>query len=362
MIRADKIKNSFYKEVGFNTPTLSLNLSDNTDLVVDADNLTSYSGLYFDDINFVSIQNIFDCQENTAITNAQFNALLKRMSEDSIVQFCNKVVAGENDHIQSENLFPYEKSFNDTLDLGSDFVAFKIEPYCVEDKALKIPWLEICLTESVQFYVYLFNSNLKTYIQRIQVTASAEEAKIVNLVDSNNKPWLVVDDDTYKGGNYYIGYFESDLGTAKPYKKDWELASVQKVVSDYYIAPVKVEHNSNVLDIESETEVAYTYGLNIGVEVYKDYTQLLINNKQSLLEGYKYQMAEKVLNMIKSSTRSNPTADKLKEEAVLGELNAMLYGNAALGIEGIQGFLKRQVDDIKRTFFYKPRIVKTTLR
>ena len=48
---------------------------------------------------YYSIQNIFDCQENKDVTNDEFNAYLKRLSESAIVQFCNKVVAGESDFI-----------------------------------------------------------------------------------------------------------------------------------------------------------------------------------------------------------------------------------------------------------------------
>ena len=94
MIRTDKIQTGLFGGVGFRQPTLTgYNIVDET-------NQGSTSGLYFGDSSeLVTIKNIKDCQEDSDISDVNFNTLLTNMQKSVILDVCNKVIAGQSDFI-----------------------------------------------------------------------------------------------------------------------------------------------------------------------------------------------------------------------------------------------------------------------
>jgi hypothetical protein len=350
MIRADKLQAELFGGVGFRQPF------EPAYQIVDSDNNQSDSGLYFQDANdFVTIQNIKDCQNYKDIEDDDFNDYLEILQKDAILKVCQKVTANESNLIQDVNLYPYEKSFTNTLDPASRFVVFQIEPTKRTDIINKIKWIEICLDSVRTFNIYLYNSNKPgSPIKTQPVTTVANQATIVNITD-----WFIADDTTHKGGNFYWGYFEDDLAGAKAIKKDYELSDYRIDTQYYCIKPVTMNYSGTTIDVESVTEQTDTFGLNFGMSTYNDYTELLISNQSSLWQCIQYQMAERVLRLIVTSIRSNIT-ERLNKEHV-GNINFYLYGDREQGIEGIEGMLKRSIKDLKRTLFYKPLISKATL-
>lgn len=350
MIRSDKIKSSLFGGVGFREPT-------NPEYTgVNETNQGSTSGLYFQDAsNFVTIQNIKDCQGDKDIPISDFNTYLTNMQNSVIDDVCREVVGGENKMLYFENIYPYEKSFNETLTPSTKFVGFEIYPYLKNDKVAKVEWVELTFDSAATFTLYLYNSNLNTAIKTQEVTTSANESKIVSLTD-----WFIDDDSTYKGGQFYLGYFESDLGTAKPIKRDFERATLQKQNAFYSIRPCRVDNSATILDIEEVDYLEDTYGLNIGMSIYNDFTQTIINNKHLFYPAIQYGMAVKVLDLIRTSVRSNLT-QRLTSE-VIQEIQFELYGNAALGIEGVKGKYTQRIDTIKNALFYNPMLTVGTLR
>lgn len=352
MVRVDRISSGFLGSVGFRQPF-------NPDFaIVDATNLTSNSQLYYQDgSSFVTIENIKDCQNYPSISNADFNTYLTRMQNQSALKVCQKVIAGQSSFIQDANLYPYEKSFSNTIEPNSKFVGFKVEPYTFNStKISKVKWIELSFDSAATFYLYLFNSNDPgNYVKRVEVTTAANKSVVVNVND-----WFFADDDNHKGGYYYLGYFEDDLAGAKALKKDYELSDNQVVSKYYYIVPVTVDHSGGVLDVTSHDEKSDTYGLNIGISVYTDYTERIISNKSLFYQALQYQMAEEVLNLIRTSIRSNITQRLSKEN--INSVLLELYGNREAGIEGIDGKLKREIDSIKKALFYKPLIIKSTMK
>ena len=130
--------------------------------------------------------------------------------------------------LKTINLYPFEKTFDKTLTPQSGFVGFEITPYLRDYTIAKIDFIELLFDSEVTFNIYLFNSNLKTAIKSKEVTTSANESKIVALDD-----FFAADGTTHKGGNFYIGYFEEDLGTAKPIDRDYDNA-VLKVENEFF--------------------------------------------------------------------------------------------------------------------------------
>ena len=344
MIRSDKIKTGLFGGVGFEQPTLTgYN-------IVDATNLAASSGLHFGDSSkLVTIKNIKDCQEDPSISNVNFNLLLTSLQNSAILDVCNKVIAGQSDFIDSLNLYPYEKSFDDTITPTGKFVGFNIEPLR-NGVSCSIPWVELCFDTAKTFNLYLYNSNKpNAAILTKSVTTVAGEATIVAL------DWTVANDVTYKGGTFFLGYFEDDLDGAKAYAKNWENAIFNVRTPYFEIEPVFLNHTLTVIDIESEAYSVDTFGLNIGVDIYTDYTELIIRNKNLFFPAIQLQMHETVVNLIKYSTRSN-SIERISKEMIDFEL----FGNPKLQIEGIATKLNRAIEQIKKALFYVPRIQRVT--
>lgn len=343
MIRIDKIQTAFAGSVGFRNPTQT-----GYD-IVDATNQLSASGLYYQSgSELVTIKNIKECQSDPNITDEQFNTLLTNMQKAVVLDVCNKVIEGRSDFISSLNLYPFEKSFDALVPKTGKFVGFAITP-SAGNKVCKIPWVELSFDAAETFNIYLFNSNLSAPIQTKEVTTTAGESKIVQL------DWIIADDVNYKGGKFYLGYF--DTITANAYKKDHDLASMRVQTPYFHVEPITLTGTSTV-DVESENYVSETHGLNIGLDVYSDYTELIIRNKSMFYTAIQLQMHEKVLNLIKYGSRGNPDQREISENVI----NFELFGNSKVGINGVMSRLQSAINTLRKAFFYQPRIQRGTLR
>lgn len=345
MIRPDKITSAFFGGVGFVDSTLP-----GVPSLTDSNKVTR-SGMVFQDGNFlVTLQNIFDSQENLEISDPDFNTLLTNMQNAVILEAINKISEKQSDFIQGANIYPYEKAFENTITPSGRAVGFKIEPTNRNGYICEIPWIELSFDSAKTFNVYLYNSNIPTEkIEEQSVTTIAGRSVIQNL------NWYITDDETYKGGDFYLIYFEDDLGGAKAFKKDFELSSYWISTQYYYVHPVTIGHAGAVLDVTSLSEESDTFGLNIGVNIYNDYTEIFIRNQGLFWTVIKYQMTEKVLNLIATSSRTNDT--QRSHQARLH-----LYGSKEHGIIGIYSKLNTTIEDIEKMLFYQPKISRGTLR
>jgi hypothetical protein len=353
MIRVDKIKDSFFGEVGFRNSTVA-----GYD-IVDNDNKASVSGLFFQDVSrLVTIKNIKDTQENPDITDPQFNDLLKQLQDTAILNVCNKVSQGKSDFIQSDNLFPFEKTFDQTLATSNRFIGFRIEPIYIIDLISKVNWIEASFDKAVTFNLYLYNSNKpNAAIKTKSVTTIANESVIVNIND-----WFIADNESYKGGTFYLGYFEDDLSGAKPIKRNFEIANLQTHTKCYDVLAVSLEHVGTVIDVSSDVNLSDTGGLNIGMDIYTDYTELFIRNKSLFSQAIQHEMAIEVLGIISKSTRSNRTERITRD--FLKQINLELYGykDENVFIMGLIAKHGRLIADLRKSFFRQPKISKGTLR
>lgn len=350
MIRSDKIKVALIGGVGFRQSPLT------EFAIVDLSNQTSDSGLFYQDASsIVTIENIKECQQAKDIFDEDFNIYLKQLQESVIIEVCRAVTVNESDFIQDANLYPFEKVFKNTIEKRGKFVGFGFEPSTNRIALSKLNYVELMFDSDATFNLYLYNSNKPNApIKTLSVTSIANEAVIVNLDD-----WFIADDATHKGGSFYAGYFEDDLGSAKALKKDYNLGQLQVSTACSFIRPVSLTHSSTVIDVESVIEENDTYGLNLGISVYNDYTELIIKNKNLFWEAIQLQMAEKVLNIIKATNRTNRVTRST--EVKTGDIDFDLFGNPAFKVDGITTKLKRSIDDLRNMLFRRPTISRGTL-
>lgn len=350
MIRSEVIKSSLFGGVGFRNPT-------DTDYnIVKEPNTTSNSGLYFDDASgFVTIQNIKECQPDRNITVNEFNTYLGNLQKQVIDDVIRQVVTEKSKMLYSLNMFPYAKTFDKTLAVDDGFVGFEIEPTRFNQTLCKLEWVELAFDTAVTFNLYLFNTNKKEPIKTQSVTTSAGESVTVNLSD-----WFVDDENEFKGGRFYIGYFEADLNGAKPYAKNYEAANVQMCNVFFNLFPVRVEQASEVLNIREVDYMSDTGGLNVGINIYNDFTNIIVHNKHLFYSAIQYGMGVKVLNLIRTSIRSNITQRLTRE--MIPDIEFELYGNETLGIAGLKSEYLSRIDSVKKMLFYEPLMIKDTLQ
>jgi len=349
MIRIDKIQASttgLFGGVGFRNPDIT-NYN-----IVDATNVLSSSGLYFKDASeLVSIKNIKDCQENPNITAVQFNTLLGNMQKAVILDVCNKVLKDKADFISSNNLYPFEKSFINLIGKEGKFVGHKITP-SAGNVVCKIPWVETSFNGVATFNLYLYNSNLPSLpILTKPITTTANSSKITVL------DWIIADDTTYKGGVFYVGYFDDDLGSVSACKKDFNLSSLRVNTPYYNIEPTSLDCTGTTISVVNETYASDTFGLNFGIEIYNDYTELILKNRNLFWNAIQLQMHEKVLNLIRYSTRSNIT-ERISKEMV----DLELFGNKDLKISGVIDKLNDSILTLRNSLFRQPRISRITMK
>lgn len=356
-----RVIDALFGGVGFRNPTKE------GYAIVSEENCASSTGMYFDDASYlVNAMNIFDCQTDSDITESDFNILLSNMQKQVIRESCDAIVSGKERLIESINLFPFEKRFSSTLDVGSKFVGFEINPFINENISARIDFIELFFDKDVVFNVHLFNSNSKTPIKTKEVNALGGESTVVKLTD-----WVISNSETYKGGKFYLGYFESDLGDAKPYAKDWELANeifgMENINGNLLYANnyLTIQLTSltavdDFFDVSSRVYMPDSFGMNIGVNIYSDYSEQLIRCKDLVFPLVQLKMAEKVVNLIKTSIRSNSTERTIGIN--IDDANFELYGNKALGINGIIGKYEAMLKTVRGVFFYQNPISIGTLR
>lgn len=348
MIRPARVKSAFFGGVGFRQSLQSEYLT------VNETNAASSSGLYFNDIStFCNTENIQDTQSYEDINEDDFNTLLTQMQESAIDDVCKRVIEKEDALLWSGNLFPYQKIFKNTITPLDRFVGFELNTLNVKDTIAKISWVELCFDLDVTLNIYLFNSNSKTEIYKQEVACKGGESTIINV------DWFIENTDIFKGGKYYLGYYESELNGAKAYMKDYEEGNVMVENMLYKIYPISLTPTSDFINIETKVYQTETFGLNFGLNVFKDYTEKFIMNKDMFWTSIQLMMGEKVLSMIKYSTRSNFNERLTKD--MIDQINFDLYGNKTLGIDGIDGRLQSELKSLKKALFFKPFLIKGTL-
>jgi hypothetical protein len=343
MISPDKILAKMSNEIGFRGEDLSL------------DNQESKSGLMFQDVSpLIDLSYIRETHNETLISSDDFDDLLTSMRQQAVMQVVNKVFQGNQDFVLSTNLYPFEKSFTNLVPRYDKFVGFRIDS-TLNGYACRISWVELSFDTDTEITLYLYNSNKpKTPLKQQTIEVIAGESVAFDL------DWFIGDTATVKGGQYYFGYFDNSIGEANAYKKDHNVSNLAMRSNYYSVSPIALDHEGAEINVRGAVFHSETSGLNLGITVYNDYTELILNNKQLFWQAIQYQMHEIVLSQIKYSNRSN-ILQRIAADAVK-YVDFELYGNPDSKIDGVQTKLNREIENIRKSLFYVPRIRKVTLR
>jgi hypothetical protein len=320
---------------------------------VDAANLATSSGLYFQDFSsLLSIQNIYRCQEDAAISDANFNTLLANMTKAATLKVLNAVYT-DADFIENSVVYPFENDWIEKLENDTAFVGFRFTLPNRKDLAFTINQVFTAFDGVDSLTLYLFHSSKKTPLQT-KVITTAEDSEIVTGLD-----WVLSPFD-YAGGRFYIGYNRGHL-IAKAVNRKFEQAQTKTKFKTFNIEPVIVYgHDSATLfdvnDVDVEDE---TYGLNFDISVFKDYSNIVVQNKNRMVNAIGYQLAADVLDLILKSVRSN-RIQGITEGQVLFELEGLISPDVPKTV-GISKKLTNEIESLKTAFTKEPQLIRGTI-
>lgn len=343
----NSVKISLYGLIGWRQSTVSGMPT------VDAANLAASSGLMFQDFSpLVTIQNVYDCQEDPDATEDEFNTMLANLVKSAILKILNAVFT-QNDFIENKVLYPYENEWTETITNDTSFVGFEFQMAKRKDYAWRINQVFTAFDASDTVKLLLFHSSRKTAIDSKEITVSELTE------DATDLSWDL-SQFNYAGGKFYVGYLRSGL-TAKAVNRNWDRANDDVKFKTLRIQPIRVpgwdaETLFDVDDIDYEDE---TFGLNFDITAWKDYTNVIVQNKDKFVNAIGYQVAADVLDLILKSVRSN-RIERLTEGQVLYELEGLISADVPRSV-GIVKKLSNEIEDLKKNFVYEKPLIRGTI-
>jgi hypothetical protein len=346
MFRPDIVKTSLTTRIGWKQPTTS-----GYDILT-GDNLISLSGMYFSDYHAaLTIKNIKETQENENISDSDFNTYLLDMQKSAIVRVLNGVFNKDAIIYQCQL---YSRAFEKDFEVRTQedkFVGFRFSLVDDYGFAIRINSISLLFNEAKTFNLYCYHS-AKGRIWTKSVTTVANQETIVNVTDLI----LTISESTYKQGEFYIGYFENDLGTCKAIEygtPDYESTHI------FHYTGIEIDRDGSAYDKESITYTFDNYGLNIELTEMHDYTSVICRNADKFDEAVGLQMAVNLIEQIISSSRSNATERIGKDQlaSLYNDLNIDMPTDQRPYSAGLKNRLKREIQRLNRTFFKKGDVI-----
>jgi hypothetical protein len=344
----ERINTAFSGRVGWQQPTQS-----GYPTLATA-NKQADSGRYYDDFHPQSrIARIYDTQDDDNISDSDFNSLLQRMDKAALLRCLNAVF---NRPQLIEHKLNYERQSNLRNVLvpnQGNFCGYRIK-VAEGDYAVMLNSISLFFTQASTFNLYLFNDLVKAPLLTKEVTTVANSQTTVTL------NWQLIYNEVRKGGLFYIGYFQDDLGTNQAVDEQLNTWADTKIFGAW---PFQSSKKAGELDFNriNPSVVFKSYGMNIEVSSYKDYTQKIIQNANMFDEARGLTMAISVLEQIKHTTRSNATERQSNEkmQGIDFDLNLANPTESMPFVAGLKAQLNRELRRLSDQFF--PKATATTL-
>lgn len=337
-----KVYNAFSGRIGWNQPTIA-----GSPTLSDA-NKASASGRFYDEAHaIVRVNIVHDVQYDPNITDDQFNAFLQTLDKSCIMQCLNAVF---NRPQLIETGLVYERSSNIKsviIPNQGNFCGYRIK-VAQGNYAVQINTISLFFTAAATFNIYLFNDLVKEPLKTKSVTTVANSQTVIDL------GWVLnYIASTNKGGMFYIGYFQDELGSVNGIDEQLNQWAPTKVYGAWPFQSPK----TGTVDFNriNPSVVFRTYGINLQISAYRDYTQTIIQCAHIFDEARILLMASKVIELVKNSIRVN------KEKRITAEnimqldydLNLAFPTDDRPFMTGIKAQLVREYKRINDNFFPK---------
>jgi len=311
--------------------------------IIDAPNLLSSSGYFVTDIEHVKVQFFKDSQDFEAITDPQFNDLLRQVQKSAITDVCNLVFNKED--FQDRNLVYTHANNNIEAEALTDgFVCFEILPKREKNFAFKIPRVILDFKDNFgEIELQLYNTGDPDPIQSKTITITQQhQTEVLDWVVDNSG-------DTYKG-DYYLGYVKSS-STPTPFKRDYRHSDIISNITGLTIDTMQVVgHTGNTLfDLDSLEGLNENIGVNPDILVYTDYTDFILKNKTLLAPAINLKMAILMLNTSMSSLRINRNKSISSEDTqrILQGLNGASNESGTFRVKSLSSQLNSSIETIQ---------------
>jgi len=340
--------------IGFRQPTLE------GYAILDADNQVSKSGRYFDAVHpQVTIQNIKDAVNiDNKIPDADFNTYLKNLKQDAILDVLSMLFNDQVDVVeQGLEYVAGTQAPQLILNQAGRFVGRQITVAPDYGLAVNIDSISLHFDGAATFNLYLYNSVNLDPVKTLEVTTEANNQTVVIPED-----WVLnFTTGARKGGQFYIGYFQSDLGPVKAYDDQGAIWGCPHCYDSRSIdAPIVTGRDfvAGNLGLSSRT-----YGLGLEISVVRDYTQEIIKQSRVFDDAVGLQLAIKVVSGLMHNTRSN-FVERVGEngaELTNRDLNQERASNEIPLSPGLKSKYNQAIKKLKEQFFGKPTAISATI-
>lgn len=343
----DLVKEALVPRIGF----LDETHSDITGKV-DCDNESGVSGRYFNDGTYhtiLTLKNIYDCQDDPDITDAEFNTYLKNLKTANIMAMLNAVFNEPYTVERGLLLRKQENVLNDLIDNDGDFVGFVIS--APKEKVLTINNLLLHFDSEKTFNIYLYNE-FAGLCETWQVTTKANLQQLVP-VDIT----LKYQSEEAEGGVWFLGYFQSDLGDTKAI----DFKPIRNRYCTFRAYPFSSQVTGSTFNMQEYEEYPESmFGLNASITVTEDITNLIVQNAYMFDELQGLMLAERVLELMRTSVRSNAVERLGRDFAVtLNREQNNITTDTNPYEAGLKGRIRREVKKIRESINKpeQPRVV-----
>jgi hypothetical protein len=316
-------------------------------------NKTSKSNRFFDGFHALcNIVNIKNAIAQPAVNDEGFNALLQSMYKDVILRSLNGVFS-EPQFIDRQTMVydRFSPSVDQVIENTGRFVGYVIDVPRRSDIAVQIDSVKLYFNEAKQFNLQLFAEGNSTALFTKEVSAQANTPVIVELDN------LILNyiGSVSRGSRFFFGCFQSDLGTAKSIREQGVFAKT----NCFSARPFSSVASGSSFQFARIEETNVSFGLNLEMSSFKDYTRDIIKKAFLFDELIGLQMTAQVIEGIMHSTRSNGNERMLKEGIdklmVYMDLKGTVPISDAPNTTGIAVQIERELEKLKLSFYKKSK-------
>lgn len=309
--------------------------------LLDSDNQNSDSGIYVNDISpYFKVPLLYDAANDYAgISQADFNSWLKELQENSILRVCRELYSGA-DVVENKLLFDDTQDQWYELDNDGDFVGYSIDLPDNKNISVTINKAYCYFEGSGTIKLLLLNQFSKSVLQSQEIAVEDETVtpQVLN--------WTLPYQDDLAKGRYYIGYLTQGLivKALNGYRSQNHFRNIR--VCEGKVTGWNKEEIFEELDFVG---AGLDYGLNFDISINRDHTPIVVNNKHKFARAVAIDMCINGIKAYMASLRGNVNEQRSKE--IADQLVFEIEGNPDLRIYGLKGEYKKEIDNLKKSFY-----------
>lgn len=317
----------------------------------------TFSGRYWELFHpLVTLENLAAVIPEEISTGAAFTSWLTDLEQGMIMTLLNGIF--DKPQLLEDTLI-FDRQLRQDIPYGNagKFVGYRllIAPMKYAARIVKAGFI---FNGAATFNLYIYQDMQSAPLYTQTVTTVPGQETLVDMTD-----WVIhyAQQNYSQGGVYYIGYYQNDLGAVQAL--DQFVSRWNDTYSFGYTAfeadqiPGKYDFNRIAVPYSFKT-----YGLNLRIEAYKDFTATIVKNASLFDEAMGLAMAIIAIGYQSYTTRTNFNERQLKDMAmtIYGEVNRsdearMLNPYVA----GLKQQLKRELYKINKNFFPDDKVITT---